>query len=251
MASAVPRPDATARGLRWIVVALALFLASSAALLALFLALLPAMADVLTSHAPRALVDDPLSVASLAVAAVDLVAAVIFTIGYADLWGSRSVWGEDHARAVAQSLPLLLVTGLIVFAGVFVPAYTGPLYRLPLPGDALPSWAITAEILLGGVRALFAGLALYFALQGLAEPLERTRLILGMTLGVVGGVAWPGLVAYGMESAAVGSDLLTAIASGVLAGLGTSVVSLAVFLRVARAVRGRTGSQAGRPGPRV
>lgn len=230
MASAGPRGGITARSLRWIRASLILFLVSVVGLLALFLVLLPTALDVLLGNAPRIAVDGPLSSASLGFAALEAVAGSVFVIGYADLWGSRGEGGEDHARSVTQALPFLVVTGVLALVGVFVPSYTGPVFRIPTLLDTLPGWAATAGILVSGLRALCAGLALYFSLQGLANPSERSRLVLGMTLGVVGAVAWPGILAFGMETSGTATVLFAAVGAGVLAGLGTSAVSLGVFV---------------------
>lgn len=241
MAAPAPRGGFTVRSLRWVRASLVLFLVSVVGLLAVFLVLLPATVDVLEGNAPRIVVDGPLALASLVFGILEAAAGSVFIVGYADLWGSRGEHGEAHARSVVRARPFLILTGLLALLGVFVPSYTGPVFRVPTLEDTLPGWAVTAGILVSGLRAMCAGLALYYALQGLASPMERSRLVLGMTLGVVGGVAWPGILAFGMETSATAGVLLAAIGAGVLAGLGTSAVSLGVFIIACRTLTERLG----------
>lgn len=243
MAAPAPRGGFTVRSLRWIRASLILFLVSVVGLLAVFLLLLPTVLDVLDHGAPRAAVDNPLALASLVFGVLEAAAGSVFVIGYADLWGSRGEHGEAHARSVIRARPFLVLTGLLAALGIFIPSYTGPVFRVPTLEDTLPGWAITAGILVSGLRALCAGLALYLALQGLASPLERSRLVLGMALGVVGAVAWPGILAFGMETSVSSGLLLAAIGAGVLAGLGTSAVSLGVFVIACRTLVERIGAE--------
>lgn len=231
--------DFARRGLLWMTAGLLVFLAADLGVAILILSLAPTALDVMEGRTPPGAVSNPLGVASLAYAIAQSAAGVVFLIGLADLWSGRFEAGEDHARSVALSRPYFAVAILLAFLAVFVPSPTGLALSLPITGATLPGWTVTSGILLAGVRALFAGLGLFVALQGLADASERPRLLLGMVLGVVGGVAWPGILAYGAETSATAQSLVDAIVASVLAGLGTSVISLASFALAAHHIRRR------------
>ena len=91
--------------------------------------------------------------------------------------------------------------------------------------------------MLSGLQAIFAGLVLYYAVQGLAQEDARVRLLLGMTLGVLGAIVWSGLAAYAVGAGGPSMASLLPFLAGAVAGLGTSAISLGLFAAVYREIR--------------
>lgn len=177
---------------------------------------------------------------------LSLASGIVYCVGLMGLYGDREELGHDHAASVRRVRIWLGVTFVLVVAGLVVPSLTGPFVALPGIGYAPPEWSWSLGVTLAGLRAIFAGLVLYYAVQGLAEEAERVRLLLGMVLGVAGAVLWAGLAAYaaGIPGPSIAS--LIPFLAGILAGLGTSAISLGLFLSVYREVR-RTLGPPGRP----
>ncbi len=252
MAARASAEDVTSRGLRWIAGSLFLYLACLVGLLVSLLLLLPPVVDSLEGRLAPGVVNNSLGVISLFLGVGEIVAGGVFVIGFADMWTGRLGHGAEHAESVVQSRRYLVVTVVLIAVGVFVMSPTGLVLRIPILGDVLPSWAITGSILVAGLRALFAGLVLYYALHEVAGE-ERLRLLWGMVLGVVGGVLWPGILAYGTEASPTASSVASAYAASAVAGLGTSAMSLVAFaLAYRRAQRrmaagGTQAAKAARP----
>jgi hypothetical protein len=125
---------------------------------------------------------------------------------------------------------------VLLASGIAVPSLTGPFLTFPGIGYAPPSWSWSLSVVLAGLRAIFAGLTLYYAVQGLAEEDERVRLLVAMSLGVVGAVAWSGLAAYAAGIGVLSTDSLFPFLAGIVAGLGTSAISLGLFFAVYREI---------------
>ena len=162
---------------------------------------------------------------------------LLYAVGLAGLYGSRQGLGPTHAASVGQTSPWLAVTMILLAVGFVVPSLTGPLVSFPGIGYTPPSWAWSLSVMLAGLRAIFAGLTLYYAVQGLAEEDERVRLLVGMTLGVAGAVIWSGLAAYATGIGGPSMDSLFPFLAGIVAGLGTSMISLLLFVAVYREIR--------------
>lgn len=162
---------------------------------------------------------------------------LVYCVGLAGLYGGRRDLGPEHAASVEQTVPWLAVTLVLLASGIVVPSLTGPFLTLPGVGYAPPSWSWSVSVVLAGLRAIFAGLTLYYAVQGLAEEDERVRLLVAMTLGVVGAVVWSGLAAYAAGIAGPSMDSLVPYLAGIVAGIGTSAISLGLFVAVYRDIR--------------
>lgn len=80
---------------------------------------------------------------------------------------------------------------------------------------------------------------LYYAVEGLAEEDERVRLLVAISLGAISAVAWSGLAAYAVGIGILSMDSLLPFLAGILAGLGTSAISLGLFVAVYREIRKR------------
>lgn len=126
---------------------------------------------------------------------------------------------------------------LQLFPELVVASLTGPLLSFPGIGYAPPTWAWSASVVLAGLRAIFAGLVLYYAVQALAEEDERVRLLVGMSLGVAGAIVWSGLAVYAEGLGGPSMASLLPFLAGTIAGLGTSVISLGLVLMVYREIR--------------
>ncbi len=162
---------------------------------------------------------------------------LVYCAGLAGLYASRQLFGVQHARSVEQTLPWLAVTLVLLATVVVVPSLTGPFLTFPGVGYAPPDWAGSVGVVLAGLRAIFAGLTLFYAVQGLAEEDGRVRLLLAMSLGVAGAVVWSGLAAFAAGVPGPSMDSLLPFVAGILAGLGTSAISLGLFIAVYREIR--------------
>lgn len=189
---------------------------------------------------------ESLLILSWILVALGLASGILYSVGLVGLYGDREELGHQHAESVRRVRIWFGVTLVLVVAGLVVPSLTGPFVALPGIGYAPPEWSWSLGVTLAGLRAIFAGLVLYYAVQGLAEEPQRVRLLLGMVLGVTGAVLWSGLAAYaaGIPGPSIAS--LVPFLAGILAGLGTSAISLGLFLSVYREVR-RTLESPARP----
>lgn len=178
-----------------------------------------------------------LLVLSWILVALGVASGVVVCVGIVGLYGDREELGREHAASVLRVRVWLAVTLILVAAGVVVPSLTGPLITFPGIGYAPADWSWSLGVTLAGLRAIFAGLVLYYTVQGLAEEAERVRLLLGMILGVVGAVLWNGLAAYAAGIPGPSMASLIPFLAGILAGLGTSAISVALFLSVYRDIR--------------
>jgi hypothetical protein len=181
--------------------------------------------------------EESLSILSLLLLALGIVSGLLYSVGLAGLYAPRRELGPAHAASVGQTTLWLAVTMVLLAAGVFVPSLTFPLLIFPGIGYAPPSWSWSASVVLAGLRAIFAGLTLYYAVQGLAEEDERVRLLVGMTLGVVSATVWSGLATYAAGVGGPSMASLLPFLAGVVAGLGTSAISLGLFVAVYREIR--------------
>jgi len=234
---ASPPEDDTVRGLRWIGWSLYLFLGIDVAMIAVLLLLTPLFLDVLADRAPQLLAENWLASASLVFGVLEGAAGTLYVIGFADVYGSRQRHGPEHARFVRQSLVYLCVTVGLVLGGDLVPSFTSPFLGVPGISRPIPSWALPPSVIIPGLRALFASLALVFAVGELATDAQRSRILVAMVLGVVGAVAWPGSLAYAVASGGSPEGPVAALVAGVVAGLGTSVISLLLLARTIQDVR--------------
>ncbi len=240
MASQAPRPgDDTVRGLRWIGWSLSVFLGIDVALGVSLLLLIPLFLDVLADRTPQFVAESWLMSLALAIGALQGVAGALYVIGFSDVYGARERHGPDHTRYVRQSLFYLCITVGLIVGGDFVPSFTGPFLGVPGITPPLPAWALTPSVIIPGLRALFAALALIYAVGEIASDAERPRLLLAMVLAVVGALAWPGVIAYAVASGGPPEGPVTALVAGLVAGLGISAISLVLFVRTIRDVRRR------------
>ena len=174
---------------------------------------------------------------SLFLLVLEVAAGLLYAVGLAGLYGPRQDLGPAHVASVEKTTLWLAVTLLLSAATVFVPSLTGPLLTFPGIGYPPPSWSWSASVMVAGLRAIFAGLTLYYAVQGLAQEDARVRLLLAMTLGVAGAIVWSGLSSYASAVGGMSAGSLLPFLAGIVAGLGTSAISLALFLAVYREVR--------------
>ncbi len=181
--------------------------------------------------------ENTLGLLSILLLALGAASALLYGIGLAGLYGLRKELGGIHAASVVQTTPWLVVALVLFAASVFVPSLTGPLLAFPGIGYAPPSWAWSASVVLAGLRAIFSGLVLYYAVQGLAQEDARVRLLLGMALGVLGAIVWSGLAAFAAGAGGMSMGSLLPFLAGVVAGLGASAISLALFIAVYREIR--------------
>ncbi|MFA5895921.1 MAG: hypothetical protein WC985_03340 [Thermoplasmata archaeon] len=240
MASQAPQSgDDTARGLRWIGWSPSGFLGLDVAMAASLLLLTPPFLDAVANRTPRFVAESWLSNLSLALGILGVVAGAVYVIGFSDVFGAGERHGPDHARYVRQSLVYLCVTAGLILGGDLVPSFTGPFLGVPGISLSLPAWSLADSVIIPGLRALFAVLALIYAVGELASDAQRFRLLLAIVLGAAGAVAWPGIIAAAVPSGGPPEGPVTALVAGIVAGLGTSVISLVLFTRTVRELRRR------------
>lgn len=236
--AAPPFPRARAvRGLTWAVRGLGGFLLLCLVTIAVLLILVP-LYDLPSPnlYEPGQLANT-LNLFSIFLIALGIVSGLTFSAGLAGLYGPREALGQAHAASVVQTKLWLGVMLVLLGAAIVVPSITFPLLTFPGIGYTLPSWTWSASVVLAGLRAIFGGLILYYAVQGLAEEDERVRLLVAMTLGMVGAIVWSGLAAYASALGGMSIDSLLAFLTGAVAGLGTSAISIGLFMAVYREIR--------------
>lgn len=234
---ATPPRDRALLGLAWAVRGLAGFLVLQVATAAGLLMFVPMYGLPLPSIVQVVELEGALLLLSWLLLLLGIASGLFYCVGLAGLFASRQHFGPEHARSVEQTLPWLAVTLVLLATGVVVPALTGPFLTFPSVGYAPPDWSWSVSVVLSGLRAIFAGLVLFYAVQGLAEEDERVRLLVAMTLGVAGAVVWSGLAAYASGVPGPSMDSLLPFLAGILAGLGTSAISVGVFIAVYREIR--------------
>ncbi len=238
MAGPSPSPRERAiLGLTWAVRGLAGFLLTSLATVAVLLAFVPLYGLPSPNLYQTGQLEDSLAAFSAVVLLLEAGSGLAYCVGLAGLYGPREGLGPAHAASVARTKGWLGATLILLAPAVFVGSLTGPLLGFPGIGYAPPAWTWGASVVLAGLRAIFAGLTLYYAVQGLAEEDERVRLLLGMTLGVAGAIVWSGLAAYAVGLGGPSVASLFPFLAGLLAGLGTSAISLGLFIAVYREIR--------------
>ncbi len=239
MARPPPSPrERAVRGLTWAVRGLAGFVVAASLTAAglLLLAPLYGLPSPPTPTQTAQLVAN-LIVLSVAVLVLQFVSGLLYCVGLAGLYGPRADLGTAHATSVVRTKLWLGVTLVLLAPDLFVASLAGPLVSFPGIGYPPPAWAWGVSVTLAGLRAIFAGLTLYYAVQGLAEEDERVRLLVGMTLGVAGAIVWSGLAAYAEGFGILSLDSLLPFLAGLVGGLGTSAISLALFISVYREIR--------------
>lgn len=231
-----PRESAV-RGLTWTIRGLGGFLVLAVGTALGLLVLVPVDNLPSPSTAQTAQLQGSLLFLSLLLLVLATISGLMYAVGLAGLYGPRRELGRVHAASVEQTRLWLGVTLVLLATTPFVPTVTGPLLTFPGVGYVPPSWAWSASVVLAGLRAIFAGLTLFYAVQGLAQEDERVRLLVGMTLGTAGAIVWSGLAAYAEGVGSLSLASLLPFLAGVVAGLGTSAISLGLFLLVYRDVR--------------
>lgn len=235
-----PRPaggDHTYRGLTWAVGGLLGFLAMVVLTAVGLVALIPLYGLPAPTPDQTVQLEGTLLALSWALLVLGLGSGLVYSVGLAALWATRREFGRNHAASVEQTLPWLAVTMVLLATGVVVPSLTGPFLTFPGIGESPPDWATTAGVVLSGLRAIFAGLTLYYAVQALAHEDARVRLLLAMSLGAAGAVLWSGLSAVAGGSQTLTTASLLPFLAGILAGLGTSAISLILFALVYLEIR--------------
>ncbi len=235
-----PQPPAWNRarsGLNWAVRGLAGFLVAALLTAFGFVGLIPLYGVPSPTRDQELALGNALLALSWIVLLVDAASGLAYAVGLAGLWGTRRELGKEHATSVEQTLPWLLVMLVLMAAGILVPSITGPFLAFPGLGSAPPDWTTTLSVVLAGLRAIFAGLVLYYGVQALAAEDARVRLLVAMSLGVVGAILWAGLAAYAVAGWTLALGSLPPFLVGLVAGLGTSAISLTLFILVYREVR--------------
>jgi len=235
---ALPPRERTIRGLTWAICGLFGFLAIALATAVVLVALIPVYELPSPSHAETVQLEASLLLFSWILLVLGVVSGLAYSVGLAGLYGTRQEFGREHAKSVEQTPPWLAVTMVLLATGIVVPSLTGPFLTFPGIGSTPPDWAGSLSVVLAGLRAIFAGLTLYYAVQGLAAEDARVRLLIGMSLGVAGGVLWSGLAAFAAGTGTLSTDSLFPFLAGIVAGLGTSAISIGLFIAVYREIRG-------------
>ncbi len=236
-ASLRPPRERAALGLTWAIRGLAGFLVLLLAMAVALLAFVPLYNLPSPSLYQQGQLENSLAALSLILLALGAASGLAYAVGLAGLYGPRHELGPVHVASVGETTLWLAVTLILSGATVFVPSLTGPLLTFPGIGYPPPSWSWSLGVVVAGLRAIFAGLTLYYAVQGLTQEDARVRLLVGMTLGVVGAIVWSGLSAYASAVGGMSMDSLLPFLAGIVAGLGTSAISLGLFLAVYREIR--------------
>jgi hypothetical protein len=231
-----PRDRAVA-GLAWCVRGLVGFLILTLSTACMLLALAFLFALPSPDLFQTVQLEDLLGLLSWALLVLGVAAGVMYCVGLAGLYGPRHDLGPAHTASVERTRTWIAAILVLLGTGIVVPSLTFPLLGFPGIGYAPPSWSWSASVVLAGLRAIFAGLTLYYAVQGLGEEDARVRLLLGMSLGVLGAIVWSGLASYAAAFGVASMDSLLPFLAGVVAGLGSSAISLALFAAVYREIR--------------
>lgn len=242
-----PPRDRASLGLAWAVRGLLGFLALQVATAAGLVLLAAAYGMPSPSVIQLVELEGGLLLLSWLLLVLGVASGLLYCVGLAGVYGTRREFGADHARSVEQTLPWLGLTMLLLATSIVVPTLTGPFLTFPSVGYAPPSWSWSLGVVLAGLRAIFAGLTLFYAVQGLAEEDQRVRLLVAMSLGVAGAVMWSGLAAYASGVPGPSMDSLLPFLAGVLAGLGTSAISVGLFIAVYREIRRSLRASAAEP----
>lgn len=231
------------RGLRWMTWALVAFLV---VLLATAVALLVLGPEVfLASSDPTEVpaLDAMLGNLSLAYVVLNIAVGAWFVVGFADLHSGEDEYGLEHRRAVGQAAVFLFVAFLLVLSASAMPTFTWPQLAVPWT-QTLPSQTVlVAGTALPGFRAIFCGLVLVYSVYELADEVVRVRLLLAMTLGVMGAVVWPGALVYASIAAGTPDGRLVEYVVATVVGAGISAISLLLaiwcFRQTVRRLQGR------------
>jgi hypothetical protein len=234
---ALPPRERAIRGLTWAIRGLFGFLVIALATAVVLVALIPLYDLPSPSQAETVQLEASLLLFSWILLVLGVVSGLAYSVGLAALYGNREELGKEHAKSVEQTVPWLAVTMVLLATGIVVPSLTGPFLTFPGIGSTPPDWAGSLSVVLAGLRAIFAGLTLYYAVQGLAAEDARVRLLIAMSLGVAGGVLWSGLSAFAAGTGILSMDSLFPFLAGIVAGLGTTVISIALFIVVYREIR--------------
>ncbi len=230
-----PRDRAIA-GLSWCARGLVGFLVLTLATAVALLVLVPVFNLPTPTPDEAVQVENLLGLLSWALLILGVGSGLAYSVGLAGLYGPRLELGPAHASSVERTRLWIAVTLVLLGAGIVVPSITFPLVAFPGIGYVPPSWAWSASVVLAGLRAIFAGLTLYYAVQGLGAEDARVRLLLGMSLGVLGAIVWSGLASYAAAFGESSMGSLLPFLAGAVAGLGSSAISLGLFAAVYREV---------------
>lgn len=213
------------------------FLALLLGTVGVLLALAPSVLDAMARPAAQAGLLETLGIVSFAWVLLEAIVGGAFVVGFADLHGGGEEAGRDHGRSLDQAAVFLVLVALLWLPALLLPSPPWPLLAVPWFDPPSAAWIRVAGIALPGFRALFGGLALYYSVASITHEDVRIRLLLAMTLGVIGAFTWPSVLLYATQIGGTAESLLTAYLAGIVAGGSLSGVSLAIYAQCFRRIR--------------
>ncbi len=169
--------------------------------------------------------------------------AVVFVIGFFQVYSGRHEYGLEEARSVERAFVFLII--FIVLSGISITLSVTDLFVAGLTGQSsVPTLA--RNLILGSVGALFAGLTLVDTIRTVSGGAARSRLRTALALGITGAAAGPALTILATIANPITVDLVTSgLVASAVAGQGISALSLLLFWMIYRETR--QSLEAGRP----
>lgn len=157
----------------------------------------------------------------------EIAAAIVFLLGFRDIYAGRHEYGVDQTRSLERAFILLIV--YVVLAAVSAVYSTSSAFLPGVTGQSDLA-GIAGSLVLAPLSALFAGLTLIHSVRTLAPEGERSRLRLALALGVVGAAVGPAMsLLVGSASSPTLEFISVGIIASALAGNGVAAISLLLF----------------------
>lgn len=244
----MPRVESqTLLGLGWLEWALGLDLALMVAVFTYSVLVVPSFFLAIGEGFDPTTLGGPLAgvVAFLALSAFLVLGVSI--LGFAGLHALRTDPGVQDpskvARLTAASVFAVLALGLFV-GYALIPRQRAMFVGLPDELVGVPEWAMYVRVLFAAAVAFAAGVALTLGISAFAGTLFRRQLWTATALGVVSAASGCLFGCTALMSTSTDAYIAATI-SGAVAGEGTAIISLLLFLFVLRSVR-RSALQAAR-----
>lgn len=171
--------------------------------------------------------------------------AILFLIGFFQVYSGRHEYGLEQARSLERALVFLIVY-VVLSAALFV--YSASSALIPGLTGTSSAPALLGSLVVSALAAFFAGLTLVHSIRSLADPAVKSRLRSALLLGVVGAALGPGL---SLLASTVSPLTVDVVASGIIASAlaGEGIAAISLFLFWWAYQDARRGLEAGTPAP--
>lgn len=175
----------------------------------------------------------------------EVAAAILFLVGFYQIYAGRHEYGLEQAHAVERALIFLIV--YIVMSAVSAVYTSANGLFMGIFGSPVTTTLI-ATVVLSPINAFFAGLTLVHSARAVASPAARPRMRTALILGVVGAGVGPGLSLLAMSSSVVTIERVSAgLVAAALGGQGIAAISVFLFWLAYQDTK--KGLEAGKPSP--